>query len=173
MLAAVVVRFAGPAVLVLEILSCFDIYFIAISSKFRHFQYNIFREETHLVAVILPAATAAPLDPVTLIDVVSVLIRPVDLFRFDARILQLVAVFDAGAQLAVLLHHQLLHVLVVAIQQRFGQRGRLEALRRGGVAVAGGVGRRVASTCRAHLIVRAAAQILRAAAAARAAPVYR
>lgn len=116
--------------------------------------------------------TAAPLDPVTLINVMGALVRTVDLLRLDARILQLVTVLDAAAQLPMLLHHQLLHVLVVAIQQRFRQCGRLEALRCGGVAVAGGIGR-VAPTRRARLNVGTAAQILRATAAACSAAVYR
>lgn len=58
--------------------------------------------------------TAASLDSVTLIDIMGTLVRTVDLF-LDARVLQLVAVLDDRAQLPVLLHHQLLHVLVVAI----------------------------------------------------------
>lgn len=60
--------------------------------------------------------TAASLDPVTLIDVMSALIRAVDLLRLDARVLQLVVILNARAQLSVLLYHQLLHVLVVTIQ---------------------------------------------------------
>lgn len=115
---------------------------------------------------------AAPLDPVTLADVVSALIGPVPLVRLDARVLQLIAVLDAGAHLPMLLHHQFLHIFVVAVQQRLRERGRLEALRRGGVAVRGGV-RSVAAARRARPIVRTAAQILRATAAARPAPVYR
>ena len=70
----------------------------------------------------------------------------------------------------MLLHHHLFHILVVAIQQQLRQRGRFEALRRSGVA--GGVGR-VASTCRACLIVGTTAQILCATAAARPASIYR
>lgn len=116
--------------------------------------------------------TTASLHPVTLIYVMDALVSAIDLFRLDARILQLVAILDAGAQLPVLLHHQLLHVLIVAIQQRLRQRGRLEALRRGGVAVAGGVGR-VAPARRTRLIVGTTAQILRATAATCSATVYR
>jgi len=62
--------------------------------------------------------TAAPFDPVTLTGIMSALIRTVDLLYLDARIFQLVTVLDAGAQLSVLLHHHLLHILVVAIQQQ-------------------------------------------------------
>lgn len=115
---------------------------------------------------------AAPLDPVTLTDVMSTLVRTIDLLRLDARVFQLVTVLDAGAQFPVLLHHHLLHILVVAIQQRLRQRGRFEALRCSGVAIAGGVGR-VTPTCRACLIVGTTAQVLRATAAARPASVYR
>lgn len=71
----------------------------------------------YLEAVTLPAVTAAPLDPVTLIHIMGALIGRVALLGLDAGVLQLVAVLDAGAKLPVLLHHQLLHVLVVAVQQ--------------------------------------------------------
>lgn len=59
--------------------------------------------------------TTASLDPVTLIHVMDALIGA--LLGFDAGVLQFVAVLDAGTQLPMFLHHQLLHVLVVAIQQ--------------------------------------------------------
>lgn len=70
----------------------------------------------YLVAITLPTMmTTAPLDPVTLIHVMDALIGA--LFSFDAGVLQFVAVLDAGTQLPMFLHHQLLHVLIVAIQQ--------------------------------------------------------
>jgi len=116
---------------------------------------------------------AAPLDPVALSDVIRALIWIVDLLRFDACVLQFIAVLDAWTELSVLLHHQFLHVLVVAIQQRLRQREWLEIFRYGGsVAIAGNIAG-VAAACRTRLIVGTTTEILCTAAAARIAAVYR
>jgi len=117
--------------------------------------------------------TAAPLDPMALIDIVRALIRLVDLLRLDACVLQFITVLDAGTELSMFLHHQFLHVLVVTIQQRLRQREWLEILRYGGsVAIAGNVAG-VAAARGTRLIVGTATEILCAAAAARIAAVYR
>lgn len=126
---------------------------------------------TNFETVTLPAVASAPLDPMTLTDKMRVRIRRQLLGGcLYPRVLQLVAVLDAGTKLPVLLHHQFLHVLVVTIQQRFRQRWRLETLRGGGVASRV---RSVASASRTGLVVGTAAQIFCASAAARTASVYR
>lgn len=87
---------------------------IALSRKLTSFSFSVSDQicfvglsklETYLEAVAFPAVATASLDSVSLIDVMSALVCAVGFLRLDPRVLQFVAVLDAGAQLPVLLHH--------------------------------------------------------------------